>query len=165
MASKRHYTSLVLAAGIFSLLVAVCFRFRDGVPMGVDSSSHLFKVLFIYKTFSVGGSLPSWCSEWYGGTAFLLSYPPLAYGISFLFSIITKDPLLSYKILDAVFYAIGPIALAYLINHLGFTKGEAAISAVLFALSPIVMENYLFFDRFNTTISIPLLCLFLVALL
>src|SRR4030042_2887127 len=100
MARDKKNWLLVLGTVIFSLVVAVFSRFQDGIPTGIDSTSHLFKILFAYKTISVYGYFPSWCSDWYGGTPFLLFYPPLAYAITVLTSFPLRDPLLAYQVVD-----------------------------------------------------------------
>ena len=52
--------NLILAAAfIFSLIVSLP-RLGAGLPMGVDSSSHLSKVMFVTDSLMQYGTIPFW---------------------------------------------------------------------------------------------------------
>jgi len=152
---------LVTAVGI-SLLVSLP-RLAPGLPMGVDSSSHLPKVIFISDSLIRYGRIPLWNPDWYAGTPFLLLYSPLSYVLTGLLGVLI-GPVLAYKLIDLVFYVAAPIAVFLLAKDFGLPRLESACAAVLYSTVPEVVSNYIFFGRFPTTISIILLCFFLISL-
>jgi len=136
-------------------------RFLPGIPMSVDTTSHLYKILFLQYWWKLGIT-PFWSTDWYAGSPALLLYPPLSYYITAGLAVLGLDPLLAYKLVDALFYSLTPLAIYFLAKELGFDKGESALGALLFSLFPQVIENYIFFDRFPTTLAIPISCIFLI---
>ena len=136
-------------------------RLTPGIPMGVDTSSHLYKILFLQYWWSRGVN-PFWSADWYAGSPALLLYPPLGYYLTAGIAVLGVDPLLAYKLVDAFFYSVAPVAIFFLVRELGFGKGESALGALMFSVFPQVIENYLFFDRFPTVLSIPISCVFIV---
>jgi len=136
-------------------------RFGAGIPMSVDTTSHLYKILFLQHWWKQG-VFPFWSPDWYAGSPALLLYPPLSYYVTAGVSILGLAPLLSYKLVDALFYCLAPVAVYFLANELGFSKIESALGALLFSVVPEVIENYIFFDRFPTVIAIPIFCAFIV---
>ena len=136
-------------------------RLGPGIPMGVDTTSHLYKILFLQFWWKQGVN-PFWSADWYGGSPALLLYPPLGYYLTAGIAMLGVDPLLAYKLVDAFFYWIAPVAIFFLGKELGFEKGESALAALMFSAFPQVIENYLFFDRFPTVLSIPISCVFLI---
>lgn len=155
--------NLILVTAIaFSLFVSLP-RLGAGLPMGVDSSSHLSKVMQITDSLVRYGEIPFWSPDWYGGTPFLLLYPPLSYIVTGLLGIVV-GPVLAYKLVDLVFYVAAPLAVYLLAKDFGLTRLESASAALLYSTIPEVVGNYVFFDRFPTTISIVLVCLFLISL-
>jgi len=143
-------------------LLIIYYRVIDGVPMGEDSSSHLYKILYAYKNIKENGTIPAWSDLWYGGHPFLLFYPPLSYWLVLALALLGLDPLVSYKLLDALSFIVAPIAVYFLAKEADLAENERLTASLLYALTPIVAENYLFFDRFPTTLSIPIVCVFLV---
>jgi hypothetical protein len=129
--------------------------------MGVDSTSHLYKVIFMVKSFREHGYVPFWTPDWYGGTPLLLLYPPLTYYICFILSLGGLDPVSSYKVVEAIFYLMAPYSIYILGKELGLTETEGWIAALLLSYSPAIIDNMLFYDRLPTVLSIPLLCLYL----
>ena len=155
--------------GDFVLSIAVAIsvaitlpRFASGIPMSIDTTSHLYRVLFLSKWLSQG-VFPFWSPDWYAGSPTLLLYPPLGYFIAVGLSLTGLNPLISYKTIDALFYCAAPIALYVLAKEFGFAKGESALAAVMYSLVPEVVDNYLFYDRFPTVVAIPIFCGFMVA--
>jgi hypothetical protein len=59
---------------------------------------------------------------------------------------------------------IAPFSLYFLGREFNFSRKESSLAAVIYSLSPIVIGNYLFYDRFPNIIAIPLTC-FLIAFL
>ncbi len=136
-------------------------RFLPGIPLSVDTTSHLYKILFLQYWWKQGIT-PFWSTDWYAGSPALLLYPPLSYYITAGLAVLGLDPLLAYKLVDALFYSLTPLAVYFLAKELGFNKGESALGALLFSLFPEVIENYIFFDRFPTVLAIPLSCIFFI---
>ena len=157
---ERFTGFMLLFAVAISAIIALP-RFAPGIPLSVDTTSHLYRVLFLSKWLS-RGVYPFWSSDWYGGSPTLLLYPPLCYFFSVAISMLGIDPLLSYKIVDAAFYCAAPLTLYLLAKEFGFSRGESAFAAVLYSVVPEVIENYLFYDRFPTVIAIPIFCAFVV---
>jgi hypothetical protein len=153
---------ILVTAVAFSLSVALP-RLGPGLPMGVDSSSHLSKVMFISDSLVRYGKVPFWSSDWYGGTPFLLLYSPLSYLLTGVLGVMT-GPVLAYKLVDLVFYVAAPLGVYWLAKDFSLTRLESTSAALLYSMIPEVVGNYVFFDRFPTTISIVLVCLFLISL-
>jgi len=157
-------TRFALGATIVINLAMVSIRFLDGLPLGVDSTSHLFRVMLMSKSYREYGYVPQWNPDWYGGTALFLLYPPLSYYLTFVASLVIWDPILAYKLVDSAFFLLGPVAVYYLARYVGGNKKEGVLAAFLFSFSPTIVENYLFYDRFPTIVSLPFVCLFMIAL-
>jgi hypothetical protein len=129
--------------------------------MSIDTTSHLYRVLLLHQWFNQG-VFPFWSPDWYAGSPAILLYPPLSYYLAIAVSTTGVDPLTSYKLVDAVFYWLAPVTMFFLGRELGFSKGESALGSLLYSLIPEVIENYLFFDRFPTVVSIPFFCAFVI---
>jgi hypothetical protein len=151
----------LLASAVLAALAVTFSRLKPGIPMGVDTTSHLYKILFLQYWWKLGVN-PFWSPDWYGGSPALLLYPPLSYYITAAIAMLGVDPLLAYKLVDALFYGLAPVTIFYLAKELGFGRGESALGALIFTLFPQVIENYLFFDRFPTTVAIPVFCIFVI---
>jgi hypothetical protein len=157
-------TTIVLIASVVFSVALVSIRLMEGLPLGVDSTSHLFRIMLISKSYRENGYMPQWNPYWYGGTPLVLLYPPLAYYLGLVPSLLGLDPVLSYKLVDVVFYLLGPMAIYCLSRTLGIDHAQSILAAFFFSFSPSVVENYLFYDRFPSIISIPVVCLFLIFL-
>ena len=131
--------------------------------MGVDTTTHLYQVLYL-EVWLKKGIVPTWNPNWYGGTPFLWAYPPLAYYLTVALTLAGLDPILAYKIVDSTFYCLAPITLYFLAREFSFDRVTSAASGLLFSLFPIVIENYLQYDRFTTVLSMPVACVFLILL-
>jgi len=159
---RETIVSAAFFAGLLSIGLITCAPlFAEGLPMGADSMSHLFKILYPYKTLKTQGVFPAWSSDWYGGTPFLHFYPPVSYLLASFVALLGVGPVLAYKSVNAFFYIVAPFSVYYLSRSLGFKKAPSLFASLLFSLTPVLLENFLFYDRFTTTISVPLLCLFL----
>jgi len=163
MKEKKLALSFLGLAAV-SLFIAYP-RLSDGVPMGVDSSSHVFQVMYLYESFKMTGKLPLWCSYWYCGFPFLLFYPPLSYLLALALSLTGVQPTLSYKIVEVFFYVAAPFAVYFLARTLDLNKREALTGALAFNLVPGVMANLTFWDRYPTVAAIPIIALFVAFLI
>jgi len=161
--SKMSRRTLILAFSIITAfnVLMISSRFAEGIPMGVDSTSHLSKTLFMYNSYRADGGLPLWYPDWYGGTPFLLFYSPMSYLLVFVVSILGVDPVLAYKLVDSFFYLLAPFTVYFLARKLHFNEIEGISASLLFSISPMVVSNYIFYDRFPTVAALPLACLFL----
>ena len=163
--NRKKLTQSAVWAFIACLnLLIVYNRVTDGIPMGEDSSSHLYKILYAYKNYRENGSIPAWSDLWYGGHPFLLFYPPLSYWLVLALTLLGLDPVAVYKLLNALSYIAAPLVVYFLAKEADLGENERLAASLLYALTPIVVENYLFFDRFPTTVSIPIVCVFLIYL-
>ena len=151
----------LLATAIVLAIIVTVPRLAPGVPVGIDTTSHLYKILFLEYWWKQGVN-PFWSADWYAGSPALLLYPPLSYYITAAIALLGVNPLVAYKLVDAVSYWIAPLTVFLLAKELGFGKGESALGALMYSVFPEVIENYLFFDRFPTTLAIPIACAFLI---
>lgn len=152
---------------IFSIVISVLTvlsRFSPGIPEGVDSTSHLSKILFIVDSYKSLHYVPSWYPDWYGGSPFLLLYSPLSYILTFSVALTGIDGVLAYKIVDAAFYVVTPITIYILGLGLNLKQVEAAWASLIFTLTPTVIGNFLFYDRFPNIVALPIACLFIASL-
>ncbi len=140
-------------------LLIVSPRFNEGIPMGIDSTSHLFQIKYLSESFKITGQLPLWCRYWYCGFPFLLFYPPLSYLLPFLLSLMGFTPMLSYKIVESFFFVLAPFTIYFLARTLNLSRLESYIASLGFNLIPSVMSNFIFWDRYPTVISVPFVVL------
>lgn len=161
--SVRYSLLALLLISLFNALVTVP-RLGVGIPLGIDSTSHLNKILFIYTSFRELGYVSSWSPDWYCGTPFLMLYPPLAYYLVFLISLSGSGVLLAYKAADVLFYVLTPITVFLLSRRLGLDAPRSITAAAVFSATPVVMENYVFFDRYPNIVTLPASILFIASL-
>jgi len=154
--------SLVAVVALSSIVVSI--RLMNGLPLGVDSTSHLFRVMLMSKSYQENGYVPQWNPDWYGGTTLFLFYPPLSHYVTFILSIVGLGPILAYKLVESVFYALGVLAVYLLARHSGASKTTSILAVLFYSFSPTILENYLFYDRFSSIVSLPLVCLFVMTL-
>jgi hypothetical protein len=159
----------IIAKEIIPLLIAftigiliVIPRLLPGIPQGVDSTSHLSKILFMFNWYDRLGYIPSWFPDWYCGTPFLLLYSPLSYFLTFAIANIGKDAVNAYKFVDTIFFLVTPITVYFLGRELKLSIRESSWSALIFGLTPAVIGNYIFYDRFPNIIALPIICLLLI---
>jgi hypothetical protein len=158
--SKKHWYLLALSVAVS--IITGYPRLRKGLPLGIDSTSHLYKVLFIQSWWTEKHIIPFWTTDWYAGTPSLLLYSPLGYFLALIVTFPGLDPITAYKLVDFAFYIVTPLAIYRLSRELGLARLEGSIAALLYSLTPQIIENYLFFDRFPTIIAIPLVCIFII---
>jgi hypothetical protein len=157
---KKEWLLIVSFLGLLALnLIIVMPRLNEGIPMGIDSTSHLFQIKYLSESFKTTGKQPLWCSYWYCGFPFLLFYPPLSYLSAFFLSLTGLTPVLSYKIIESIFFISAPFTIYFLARTLCLTRLESYIAALGFNLIPSVMSNFIFWDRYPTVISVPFVVL------
>ena len=156
---KKYQISLIVVIVINLLLTLP--RLYEGIPSGIDSNSHLFKCVYIFEFTKRFGHFPSWSDAWYGGYPISLFYPPLSYHITVFVMQFGVPPLLAYKLIEIIFYAlVTPLAVYTLTQGLKFKKGVGFFAALLFSGIPEVLLNLMRMDRYPNIIVIPLVCLF-----
>ena len=139
-------------------LIIVYPRLLSGIPMGEDSNSHIFQVLYLHEGHKEG-VMPLWSSYWYCGFPFLLFYPPLSYLSIFSLSLIGMSPVFAYKLVEAFFYVLAPFTVYFLARTINLKKREALLASLAFSLIPGVIANLIFWDRYPTVVATPLLVL------
>lgn len=157
----RQATPLIMAL-VASILVVIP-RFSPGIPQGVDATSHLSKIFFMFNWYNKLGYVPSWYPDWYGGTPFLLLYSPLSYLLTFMVALPGIGVVSAYKLVDATFFVLAPLTVYLLGRELELDVKESAWGSLLFVLTPTVIGSYLFYDRFPNVVALPFACLFLTA--
>jgi hypothetical protein len=148
---KGHYWLFLIS--LYFLAIA-SWILPPGIPGGVDTNSHLFKILYLSKY----GILNPWCHAWYAGYPFLLYYPPVSYYLAASLST-APSALLSFKILSIIFFSSTPFCAYYLARNLSFNEKESILTAFLLGLSPVFIMNFLYYGRFPNVIAFPLVCL------
>ncbi|MCK5626935.1 glycosyltransferase family 39 protein [Candidatus Bathyarchaeota archaeon] len=86
----------------------------------------------------------------------------MSYFLTFSIANIGKDAISAYKFIDTIFFLITPIAVYFLGRELKLSIREASWSALIFGLTPTVIGNYIFYDRFPNIIALPVICVLLV---
>lgn len=126
-----------IAAAIFALNVWIA------APLFVlEDSAHLgsIEVAFIAIAERMIAAFPDfgWWREWYMGIPFQNSYPPLLHaGVAAVAAATPMSTALSYHLVTASLYALGPVTLFALMRRLGGGNATAAASAILYSvLSP-----------------------------
>ncbi len=155
-------SAYLLTAIVASIVISIP-RLAPGIPEGVDSTSHLSKILFMSQWCTKLGYIPSWYPDWYGGSPFLLLYSPLSYFLTFAVTYAGIDAVAAYKLVDSTFFVLAPLSVYLLGRELNLGVKEAAVGSLLFVLTPTVVGNYLFYDRFPNVVALPIACLFLTA--
>jgi hypothetical protein len=157
--TKKYQIGLIVVVVINLLLTFP--RLSSGIPSGIDSNSHLFKGIYIYEFTTVFGHYPSWSEAWYGGYPISLFYPPLSYHIAVFLMHFGIPPLLVYKLIEIIFYAIvTPLSIYTLTKGLKFKKEVGLLAALLFTGIPEILLNLMRMDRYPNIIAIPFVCLF-----
>ncbi|KYH38668.1 MAG: hypothetical protein AYL30_003560 [Candidatus Hecatellales archaeon B24] len=162
---EKHRPSLILtekfnlkvpavmsATFLINLLTAVYAAqlFSAGYPLGMDSFSHLPKLLYVAEN---GWS--SWFFDWYAGMPFFLFYPPLAYMIAYLPTLLGLNPMLSYKLTEVLFILITPAVLYLFCRRLKLSGEQSAFAVLIFSLIPFVPLNSVVFGRFTNIVALP----------
>jgi len=157
---KKERLLIISFLGLLILsLFIVAPRLSEGIPMGIDSTSHLFQIKYLSESFQVTGKQPLWCGFWYCGFPFLLFYPPLSYLSAFFLSLTGFTPVMSYKIVESIFFVLAPFTIYFLARTLRLNRLESYIAALGFNLIPSIMSNFIFWDRYPTVISVPFVVL------
>lgn len=131
--------------------------FSSGYPLGMDSFSHLPKLLYLVENGFV-----SWFFDWYGGMPLFLFYPPLAYLVAYALTLPGLSPLLSYKLIETLFILLTPLTLYLFCRKLRLSREQSAYVVLLFSLIPFIPLNSIVFGRFTNIVAMPF---YLVALI
>ncbi len=76
-----------------------------------------------------------WYPLWYGGIPFQNTYPPLLHEIVAAVATITqRSPALAYHAVTAMFYALAPAALYWLVLRLSGSRAASVIAALFYSL-------------------------------
>ena len=142
----------------FSVLgvVLVWPIFGPGYPPGVDTPT-FFHLSWVTK-LAVSGQLadPFRDPYWYGGFPYLVSYPPLGYGLVAVISFVTRLDLINVYV-ALLIMAYGGLAAAtyWLAAELGLRRWTAALSGILVALAYPVLNSIFLWGWFTSLMSLP----------
>jgi len=134
-----------LAAAVFATQI-----FTSGFPIGMDSFSHLPKVLFLDKY-----GIASWHFEWYAGYPLFIFYPPLSYLLAHFPTLGGSDPLLSYKGVEIFFLMLTPYVFYKLCRKMEVEPTRALYATLFFSIIPFTLQNSIAFGRFPTIVAYP----------
>ena len=150
----RHLAIL----GAFSMLGAALIWpiFGADYPPGVDTATFLH--LNWVTKLAASGQLtnPFQDPYWYGGFSYLVSYPPLGYGLVGVISFVTRlDLIFVYLVVLVLSYGgIGAVTY-WLAGELGLRRWAAALAAVLVALAYPVLSAIYLWGWFTSVMALP----------
>ena len=143
----------------FSVLgvVLVWPIFGPDYPPGVDTPTFLH-LSWVTKLAASGDlSNPFQDPYWYGGFPYLVSYPPLGYGLVAVISFVTRLDLVNVY-MAVLIIAYGGLAAAtyWLATELGLRRWTAALSGILVALAYPVLNSIFLWGWFTSLLALPL---------
>ncbi|MFQ5761972.1 MAG: 6-pyruvoyl-tetrahydropterin synthase-related protein [Candidatus Bathyarchaeia archaeon] len=124
--------------------------FSQGYPLGMDTFSHLPKVLYLEKL-----GLASWYYDWYAGFPLFLFYPPLSYLLAYMPISMGVDGLLSYKVVEFIFLMVTPLVFYWLCRVLRMGRTQSLCATLIFGLIPSTVVNSVMFGRYPNIVSYP----------
>ncbi len=146
--------------GINTIIAVVATQiFSSNLPFGMDSFSHLPKVLYLAKH---GFSL--WFFDWYCGCPLFIFYSPLAYLLGFLPTSLGIDAFFSYKFVELVFLLITPLVFYKFCRKINLERKASLYATLIFSLVPSTIHNSIIFGRFANIVSYPFFLLTLIYL-
>ena len=155
-ATAYRYLAII---GAFSLLGAVLVWpiFGPDYPPGVDTATFLH--LSWVTKLAASGQLanPLVDPYWYGGFQYLVSYPPLGYGLVGIISFLTRlDLVWVYTALLVISYGAVAAATYWLATELGLRRWSAALAGTLVALAYPVLSAVFLWGWFTSVLALPL---------
>jgi len=152
MEEEEGHKKLIVAIFAVNLAAAVFATqiFASGFPVGMDSFSHLPKVLFLGKY-----GIASWHFDWYAGYPLFIFYPPLSYLLAYFPTLGGADPLVSYKVVEIFFLMLTPYAFYKLCRKMELTPKRALYATLFLSIIPFTFQNSIAFGRFPTIVAYP----------
>ena len=126
-------------------------------PPGVDTPTFLH-LSWVTKLAASGDlSNPFRDPYWYGGFPYMVSYPPLGYGLVGVISFVTRLDLVNVYV-AVLIMAYGGLAAAtyWLATELGLRRWTAALSGILVALAYPVLNSIFLWGWFTSLLALPL---------
>ena len=126
-------------------------------PPGVDTPTFLH-LSWVTKLAASGDlSNPFRDPYWYGGFPYMVSYPPLGYGLVGVISFVTRLDLVNVYV-AVLIMAYGGLAAAtyWLATELGLRRWTAALSEILVALAYPVLNSIFLWGWFTSLLALPL---------
>ena len=143
----------------FSVLgvVLVWPMFGPDYPPGVDTPTFLH--LSWVTKLAASGQLadPFQDPYWYGGFPYLVSYPPLGYGLVAIISFVTRLDLINVYVALLIMAYGGLAAATYWLSlELGLRRWTAALAGILTALAYPVLSAIFMWGWFTSVLALPL---------
>ena len=105
---------------VIIVLWAAGFEFRaflgEGLPISFDAHSHLSRSWMAQRALSAG-TIPTWSNDWYGGYRLHEFYSPMYHVLSGALGLLTRDIILSSKILLWVSQVLASLGIYFLIHR------------------------------------------------
>ena len=144
--------------GAFSILGAVLVWpiFGADYPPGVDTATFLH--LSWVTKLAASGQLanPFQDPYWYGGFPYLVSYPPLGYGLVGVISFVTRLDLIGvYLFLLVLAYGGIGAATYWLGLEFGLRKWAAALAGIMALLAYPVLTSIFVWGWFSSVVALP----------
>jgi uncharacterized membrane protein len=140
----------------FCLFIRAIYAFPlDNVYLlgGSDFIAHFFRIWYIAKE-----GISNWNYYWYGGSPFLLYYPPLSYLIAgYIGKVI--GALMAYKLVINFFFILAPLAFYLFLKEFKFTADIVIFSLLIFSFFPIY-PYYFSKGSYATIINVFFILLF-----
>ncbi len=143
--STDKYSILaVLVAIAFAALIFGPHLLDLSVPVSGDVRAHIFKIDFLYHHLSQG-SWPGWNQYWYGGLPNEQYYPPCFYFFGAIITFITKQAVVSYKLLMLITMVSNGFIIFYFARQFLKIKYWLAILCLIaYESSTALLVNYIF---------------------
>ena len=147
---------------IFGALALLCIVmiwpiFGSDYPPGVDTATFLH--LSWVTKLAASGQLadPFQDPYWYGGFSYLVSYPPLSYGLVGVVSFVSRiDFVLVYQGFLSLAYIGVAVATYWLALEMGVRRWTATLAAIFVALSYPLLSAIFLWGWFTTVLALPL---------
>ena len=149
----------LLALGAFSILSVLLLSpiFGSDYPPGVDTPTFLH--LSWVTKLAASGQLadPFQDPYWYGGFSYLVSYPPLGYGLVGVISFVTRiDLVVVYLALMVVAYGGVAASVYWFAGELGLQRWTAVLAGTLTALAYPLLNAVFIWGWFTSVLALPL---------
>lgn len=157
---------VVIALALTCTLVSwpVISASADRYPGGIDTMGHLSKAYSLANRI-LAGQANDWYPEWYMGATVTQYYPPLSIWLTTLVQVVTRNIMLTFKIVTWTLLFLGGLATARLARRLGCSLGGEITSAVLYSTGNYTLFSVFVDGTLGRAICLPLFPLLLHSLI